>query len=368
VKGRLAAAAWGDKLAYTYDGDGHRTKIVATTAAGVATTTLFTYQGGVIVGETVNGTPSRSYLAAGDSMAEMTIPSGSGAGTYIVNWNGHGDASSLSLLNADGSLGLANSYTYSTWGAPTTTAAGGASDLGFRFLYVGSGDVQWDNDFSAGLTYMHTRHYAAALGRFLQPDSSRQDPPFLYASNTPISAADPDGTQGSLIDVNLGLLGRWRFTTSEWAFCLSHLSVCLGVIQPEAHWAANEATRLFHKTNQDGDGYRGNAFQHCIWSAICTIQIGYELTQAYTTAHEDYSGNNPPDMYMDLYNNAFGRLVGLSVGRLYTVSTDYVCSPYGYACMKIAHPVENLSAERSTVEARCLTLVTGHLLHWIRGR
>jgi len=40
--------------------------------------------------------------------------------TYIPVWNGHGDAVNLSRLNADGTLTLANSYRYDTWGKPTT--------------------------------------------------------------------------------------------------------------------------------------------------------------------------------------------------------------------------------------------------------
>jgi hypothetical protein len=66
-----------------------------------------------------------------------------GTGTiYLVVWNGHGDAAGLWRQNGDGTLTLANSYTYSTWGAPTTAVAQGFSDLGFRFLYVGAYDVQ----------------------------------------------------------------------------------------------------------------------------------------------------------------------------------------------------------------------------------
>lgn len=38
------------------------------------------------------------------------------AGTYLVSWNGHGDALALHSQNGDGTLTLANSFTYSTWG------------------------------------------------------------------------------------------------------------------------------------------------------------------------------------------------------------------------------------------------------------
>ena len=61
----------------------------------------------------------------------------------------------------DGTLTLANSYSSSSWGAPTTTVASGFSGLKFRFLYVGAADVQWDDaGLGLGLYYMHARHYS----------------------------------------------------------------------------------------------------------------------------------------------------------------------------------------------------------------
>jgi RHS repeat-associated protein len=196
-----------NRVDFTYDGEGNRTGITDTAAGGVVTTTVFTYQGGVITGETVNGTPTRSYIAAGGTTAEMTIPPGSGAGTYIVVWNGHGDAGSLDLLNADGTLTPVNTFSYSTWGAPTTTVSSGATDLAFRFLYVGSGDVQTDNDFGLGLEYMHARTYSPALGRFLQPDPARINCGYVYATNSPASNVDSKGTGWQR------LLRAWRIPT-----------------------------------------------------------------------------------------------------------------------------------------------------------
>jgi RHS repeat-associated protein len=140
----------------------------------------------------------------------MTVPSGSGAGTYVVTWNGHGDASALSLVAGDGSLALANSFDYSTWGAPSTAVASGSVDLGFRFLYVGSGDVQWDNDFGLGLEYMHAREYAPALGRFVQVDPSRADHAYIYTGNTPATGIDPQGTWGWGISRGTKVIQWWE--------------------------------------------------------------------------------------------------------------------------------------------------------------
>lgn len=136
------------------------------------------------------------------SIVKMTIPSGGNAGDYLVNWNGHGDVLHLLRIKADGTTELANSFAYSTWGEPTITGTPVNSatgqpygDLGFRYLYVGEFDVQWDNTFGLGLHYMHARHYAPALGRFLQPDpDGLEDSLYGYAANNPVTEMDPDGT------------------------------------------------------------------------------------------------------------------------------------------------------------------------------
>ncbi len=51
-----------------------------------------------------------------------------------VSSTGRSGRSGLWRQNADGTLTLANSYTYSSWGTPTTTTHNGYADLGFRFL------------------------------------------------------------------------------------------------------------------------------------------------------------------------------------------------------------------------------------------
>ncbi len=136
----------------------------------------------------------RSYVVdeAGTIVKVVVPPGETGAGTYLPLYNGHGDAIALYRLETDGTLSLANSYRYSTWGTPTTTTHGGSADLGFRFLYVGEFDVQWDDPFGLGLHYMHARHYAPALGRFLQPDPDLVDPNlYAYAANNPVTELDP---------------------------------------------------------------------------------------------------------------------------------------------------------------------------------
>ena len=200
-----------DKVEFSYDGDGHRTQLKATTAFGTVTTTDFIYQGDAIVQETnSSGTVTREYIDDDQGkVIKFCDPNcGSPTTTYLVTWNGHGDAIGAWRIKSDGTLELANSYIYSSWGTPTVdgnhpnSANGGANygDLGLRFLYVGAQDVQWDNFSGLGLYYMHARHYSPALARFLQPDPARADVnAYAYVQDSPVTLGDPTGNMAMAI-------------------------------------------------------------------------------------------------------------------------------------------------------------------------
>lgn len=160
----------------------------------------------------MNGTVTRQFVTDESRAISKIVVPGTGGGpdtTYLVTWNGHGDALNLLRLNADGTTTLANSFTYDTWGRPSTTVHNGIADLGFRYLYVGQFDVQWDDQFGLGLHYMHARHYAPALGRFLQPDPARvEENHHAYASNSPVSRMDPCGlaTTSTIVCASCGCI------------------------------------------------------------------------------------------------------------------------------------------------------------------
>lgn len=181
---------------FSYDAEGRRTHIKTALASGSFTTVELRYQGSSVVEERTGSTVTRQYLVDKDgAIVKLIIPTGqANAGGYLVTWNGHGDARALYRVNGDGNLTLANSYTYSTWGVPTTATHNSISDLGFRFLYVGQYGVQWDNAFSLGLQYMQARHYSPAIGRFIQPDPSQLEANhYWYAGSSPVTKVDPDG-------------------------------------------------------------------------------------------------------------------------------------------------------------------------------
>jgi RHS repeat-associated protein len=186
-----------DRLDFAYDGEGHRTGVTETPAAGSPIVEwTFRYQGDAVVAEYKDGTLYREYVTDDmGTISKVIVPAGqTGTGSYLVTWNGHGDAMALYRIESSGSLTLANSFAYGTWGKPTTATHNSIADLGFRFLYVGQWDVQWDSAYGLDLTYMHARHYSPNLGRFLQPDPSRLDEQlFVYVGNSPVTSVDPSG-------------------------------------------------------------------------------------------------------------------------------------------------------------------------------
>ncbi len=191
-----------DRLDMTYDGEGKRTHLVQTPATGSATTIDFRYQGAAVAEETqtTSGGPtiSRRFIVDDTGRAiKLSVagdPVGANNGTYVIVWNGHGDATGLWRIKTDGTLEKANTFTYDTWGRPARTVYGAYTDLGFRYLYVGAADVQWDDAYGAGLLYMHARSYSPTLGRFLQPDPiAAEGNLYAYAENSPVTKADPSG-------------------------------------------------------------------------------------------------------------------------------------------------------------------------------
>ena len=82
-----------DRLDLTYDGEGHRTKLTETSAAGVVITRDFRYQTDAVVEELVNGVSLRTIVVdEAGSPVKLTIPTGQpNAGTYLPTWSGHGD-------------------------------------------------------------------------------------------------------------------------------------------------------------------------------------------------------------------------------------------------------------------------------------
>ena len=182
------------RLTFTYNADGLRTGTTETVGT-TSTDTELRYDNGRISAEYVDGVLARSYVTdESGAIVKMVVPSGQpNPGTYLVTWNGHGDAINLLHLSG-GTVTLANSFTYDTWGVAAVDSHNGFGDLGFRFRYVGQFGVADDAVLGMPILLMGARHYAPAIGRFIQPDPSRAETNhYSYAGNSPVSAVDPHG-------------------------------------------------------------------------------------------------------------------------------------------------------------------------------
>ncbi len=286
-----------ERVDFTYDGEGHRTAILHTPAVGTPVETTFRYAGDAIVAEYEDGTLTREYITddAG-TISKVIVPAGQpDAGTYLVTWNGHGDAMALWKIESTGALTLANSFTYGTWGEPTTATHNSIGDLGFRFLYVGMWDVQWDAVL--GLHYTHARHYSPDLGRFLQPDPSRLDVQvFAYGASSPVTKVDPSGLASSLIPNEM-----------EWAYCHRNLHRCTVWMR-----SAAEAFRVAMMYPHP----KRNAMRHCIWQCLVTHRWSWKAAEQWGWRHE-WRTSAPMDSKADYHNNYVGRLIGEQLDRLY---------------------------------------------------
>lgn len=66
------------------------------------TTTEFRHQNDAVVEERVNGSVVRSFVTdEAGAISKLIVPAGQpDAGTYLVSWNGHGDALTCTRLPA----------------------------------------------------------------------------------------------------------------------------------------------------------------------------------------------------------------------------------------------------------------------------
>jgi hypothetical protein len=102
--------------------------------------------------------------------------------------------------------------------------------------------------------------------------------------------------------------GRLKLTDAERS--LFNASPSRGVMAIRYGYTASLATEDnwtsgFHNGNAD-------AFRHCYWNALMTINIERSWTHSWTKAHEEYPGNPPLEKLMDLRNNLNGQQIGMA--------------------------------------------------------
>ena len=178
----------------------------------------------------------------------------------------------------------------------------GLCDLGFRFLYVGASDVQWDSSFGLGLL-LHARPdlQPGRSGASSSRTRRRADGNlYRYAGNSPVTKADPSGTFGSSVNPN----------PLEWYRCL--------VVSPWecSTWAADSAVALLIG-RMYRDSWKQNAYRHCTWQCLLTAHLGKQRAETWALLHEIGAPRfNYLDFRVDMHNNYVGRLFGEQIGGL----------------------------------------------------
>ena len=209
-----------------------------------------------------------------------------------------------------GTLTLANSYTYDTWGKPTTATHNSIADLGFRFLYVGEADVQWDDAFGLGLLYMHARHYSPTPGPLPAARSRRLEANvYVYGENGPVTKVDPSGLFFESTEIN----------NEEKRLCRAYPSRC-----EQMKRAASYAVSL---TALAYSGWVKNAMRHCIWQCVLTYLSGTWWAKRWGWANRAVLSQAYWERRLDLHNNWIGRLLGAEMRK----DPNFIYGPSFYA-------------------------------------
>src|SRR5690348_1496305 len=112
-------------------------------------------------------------------------------------------------------------YSYDTFGAPTSVWEAFTNGWHNPYLYDGRHDTRYDSE--TGLYWMSVRAYDPSLGRFISHDPLGRAPllwamqPYAYGGNNPVSNVDPSG-QFSRATADGGYRGTDETAAQEAAF------------------------------------------------------------------------------------------------------------------------------------------------------
>jgi RHS repeat-associated protein len=198
------------------------------------------------------------------------------------------------------------------------------------------GAVEWNVDHQGApgseLYFLRARYYDPETGRFLGQDPLPAVNLYAYVGNNPTNFIDPSGLckwglpcppdprsivnpvidllpEGTLFEIpiiNTGISNRLAVT------CILYPEACAAAVA--AMPVAQSATRLLYSAAQRAEGTiedpkEGDAFQHCYWSGLITLQVGAHKAKAVTTRFEAVGdvANLPERRDYDLHNNERGR-------------------------------------------------------------
>jgi RHS repeat-associated protein len=164
----------------TYDGNGFRQSATFTPAGGSATAEGYVWNAGSKAPQLLMDSANAYIYDGGGTPAEQ-VSLATGAVTYLVS-----DALGSVRGAVSGSGSLTATTSYDAWGRPQTSGGLTAvTPFGFAGGYTDP----------TGLVYLLHRYYDPATGQFLSvdPDVSKTNRPYQYASDNPVDATDPTG-------------------------------------------------------------------------------------------------------------------------------------------------------------------------------
>jgi RHS repeat-associated protein len=165
--------------------------------------------------------------------------------------------------------------------------------------YVWVGGQGYYNDEETGLYQLGngTRYYDPQTAQFLSADPigfAGGDPNlYRYANSSPAQNTDPSG----LYTIHEVI---WAINNPKCAIAARQITT---EVLEDLKWA-------FGPLERDDDTVE-NAVKHCTW--MCSVASDPACSRSQTwelgVAHEDYEGNDPHGMQMDLHNNFIGILL-----------------------------------------------------------
>jgi len=231
---------------------------------------------------------------------------------------------------------VVDGYTYDVFGAIRSQSGSSPN----YWLFTGE-----QRDADSEMYYLRARYYDPATGRFLSQDPLRSGNLYAYAGNNPVRYVDPYGldlrdTIGAILepvgdagecmlnaldcvdprqaaDPLIGLLpegpafqiGDTHFSYRLIATCAQYPEACAAAARAAAK--AQSVTFALYGDSPEGTSERpkeGDAFQHCFWSGLITLDVGAGRAEKVTTRYEAWgSGNDRFQRAYDIDNNERGR-------------------------------------------------------------
>ncbi|MGW1808918.1 DUF6973 domain-containing protein [Streptomyces sp. NPDC002078] len=122
--------------------------------------------------------------------------------------------------------------------------------------------------------------------------------------SAPRTSARPERSRTRVCWRDDGNIAQSTSAERHWCYWPWRWRIC-AYIAADAYSARSEATYHFGSVN--GRSY-GDAFQHILWMALLSYDVGAGTARAAGQRHEDFSGND--SRYMALHNNNIGIEVG----------------------------------------------------------